>query len=97
MPRAAKLPKINLHPRHPTPDHLPPVASARQLTTDWEERDHRYGLRKSTGGRWMRLTDAETLSIMTYRRGEAKRLTEARDRSYALGVLSLWQPPAVMS
>jgi len=92
------VPKIKYpRARKSTPDDLPPLASARQLTALWGERDYRYGMRKSTGGRWMPLTDAEALSIMSYRRMEAQQLSEVRDRSYALAVLSRWHAPAVMS
>lgn len=88
--------KVNLHPRQGTPNLLPPVASARQLTRLWDERDARYAIRTvGPGAKRHPLTENEKDSIRTFRRMEAEQL-EGRDRSVALATLSQWRAPAVM-
>lgn len=74
---------------------LPPVASARQLTSLWQARDTLYVMRKANGIRTP-LSEDEQGAVIRWRRQEADTLT-GLDRSVALSALSRWAPPPVMA
>ena len=68
------------------------VMTAHELELLWDERQTRYGMRRTSAGQKYILTDSEVSSIVAYRRLECEMLTP-KEKTTALVALAQWQPP----